>query len=287
MSMPAAAVMTNCAAKPSACGYPDASNTGVKAGISLKKVPQQVRRGTGWYWDSRGWVVINGNGAVFSGYLVDAEINVQANNVTIRNSRITPNGMFGIAIRRAKNTIIEYNEIGPAIGEERLMVGIKDIYGDATGTLVRRNDIKNVGTGVQIYRGTIRGNYIHDMGYLPGDHTNGVTSNGSTSLLVIRNNTIFNRFDQADAIGLFQDFGLEANRIIDNNLLAGGGYTLYAGQNVGKAQTYNIVVTNNRFSRRFYPRSGYWGAVTAFSKSGSGNVWSNNFWDHNGAKIYP
>ena len=34
-----AAVPTNCAAKPSSCGYPDATNTGVPAGTTLKSVP--------------------------------------------------------------------------------------------------------------------------------------------------------------------------------------------------------------------------------------------------------
>ncbi len=31
---------------------------------------------------------------------------------------------------------------------------------------------------------------------------------------------------QTDAIGLFEDFGVQANRIIRGNLLAGGSYTL-------------------------------------------------------------
>ena len=46
-----AAVLTNCAATPSNCGYPDAANTGVPAGTTLKSVPGQVistRVGSAW-----------------------------------------------------------------------------------------------------------------------------------------------------------------------------------------------------------------------------------------------
>ena len=66
-----------------------------------------------------------------------------------------------------------------------------------------------------------------------GDHLNGTTSNGSTTPLAIIHNTIFNAHGQTDAISLFEDFGTEANREISDNLVAGGGYTIYGGQNPG------------------------------------------------------
>ena len=47
--------------------------------------------------------------------------------------------------------------------------------------------------------------------------------------MTIRHNTIFNSHDQTDAISLFQDFGNQANRTIDDNLVAGGGYSVYGG----------------------------------------------------------
>lgn len=278
----AAGMALNCAAKPSACGYPDATNTGVwHSRAKLKKVPAQATSGAGWHWDTRGWVAITGHGAMFSGYEVNAPISVEADNVIIRDIISTVGGEdFGIALRHANNVMISHCEIGPPSGgSERLMVGIKDIYGDSVGTRILKNEIFHTGTAVQIDEGLIRGNYIHDLGYKPGDHVNGITSNGSQRLLVIRHNTIFNQFDQTDAIGLFEDFGVEANRVIDDNLLAGGGYTLYAGQNPGGPSTYNIQVTNNRFSRLHWVNGGYWGPATAYSKSGRGNVWVNNIWD--------
>lgn len=159
------------------------------------------------------------------------------------------------------------------------MEGIKDIYGDCTGTQILRNNIQNADTGVQVYEGLIADNYIHDMALAAGDHINGTTSNGSTIMMTIRHNTILNKFEQTDAISLFQDFGLEANRLITDNLVAGGGYTIYGGDNERFGKTYNIQITNNRFSRLYYPNGGYWGPVAAFDANGVGNGASGNIWD--------
>ena len=273
----------NCAPNPSACGYPDATNTGAKG--ALKKVPGEVSSGPGWR-TAGNTVVIEKAGTVFQGYEVSGDINVNADNVTIRNVKSTESGeSFGVAIRHAKNTLIEDFTIKPS--GERLMVGIKDVYGDAGGgTVVRRADIAGTSTGVQIYAGLIEDSYIHDMGLKAGDHINGTTSNGGTTLLTIRHNTIFNQFNQTDAVSLFQDFGPEKNRVIDNNLLAGGGYTIYGGANAGKeANATGIRITNNRISRMYFPRGGSYGWLAAWNPNGAGNVLGGNVWDHDGSPI--
>jgi len=123
------------------------------------------------------------------------------------------------------------------------------------------------------------------MGFASGDHLNGTTSNGSTTMMTIRHNTILNKFDQTDAISLFQDFGGEANRLITDNLVAGGGYTIYGGDNERFGKTSNIKITNNRFSKIYYPNGGSYGPIAAFDASGSGNVMSGNYWDNNLAPV--
>jgi hypothetical protein len=280
-------VQVNCAVLPSRCGFPDASNTGVQAGVTLRRVPEDVRSGPGWVWDSRGWLSVNGNGAVLENVVVNNGISVEASNVTIRNVRINTGGEdFGIALRHTSNALVEFVEIGPGVGDSRLLVGIKDIYGDASGTVIRGADIFGTSTGVQMGSGSLVDSFIHDMGFQSGDHTNGFTSNGSTGQLTIRHNTIFNKLDQTDAISLFQDFGVEANRVVDNNLIAGGGYTLYGGAG-NKGPTSNIKVTNNRFSRIYYPNGGSYGPVAYFTSSDAGNVWSGNVWDDTNKQLTP
>jgi hypothetical protein len=70
---------------------------------------------------------------------------------------------------------------------------------------------------------------------------------------------------------------------VEDNLLAGGGYTLYAGG--GKLASTNIRVLNNRFSRRFFPNGGGYAPVAVFDPSGLGNVFSGNIWDETGQSV--
>ena len=287
-STPASAtVATNCAALPSACGYPDATNTGVPAGTTLRSVPSQVSKGTGWYYDSRGFAEVNGNGAVLSGLNITGNLDISASNVTINNVKVMNSGQssFGISLRHTSNVTIEHSMItGADGGPGRLMVGVKDVYGDSTGTVVQDNNIRYTSTGVQLSAGLIQDNYIHAMGLIPGDHVNGTTSGGGTTQLTIQHNTVFNQLNQCDAISLFQDFGPQGNRLITNNLLAGGGYVIYAGGKIGAPPPYNITITNNRISTMYFPKGGYYGPVAYYSP-GNGNSWTGNIWDNTALTI--
>jgi hypothetical protein len=281
ISTGSSAGMTNCVSLPSRCGYPDATNTGVPAGTTLLRVPQDVTSGPGWVWDSRGWLQAS-SGAVVKNLSVSGSVIVGGSNITVTNVKVLVDGeTWGIGLQHATNAVISNNQIGIQGGTPRLMVGIKDIYGDSTGTQFLRNNVTNSSTGVQIYEGLIADNYIHDMGYQSGDHINGTTSNGSTTLMTIQHNTILNQISQTDAISLFQDFGVEANRLITDNLVAGGGYTIYGGDNERFGKTSNIKITNNRFSTLYFPNGGSYGPIAAFDSSGSGNLLSGNYWDSN------
>jgi hypothetical protein len=276
-------------AKPSACGYPDATSTGVPAGTKLVSVPAQATKGPGWAWDSRGWLEVSGNGAVLNGVSVNGNLDVTGSNVTISNSKIVtggPNAM-AISLRHTKNVTIENNTIsGINTGSGRMMVGVKDVYADSTNTVIENNDISMGENGVQTGEGLIQGNYIHDFGYIAGDHTNGITSNGGASpQMTIQHNTILNNLNQCNAIGLFEDFGPQANRVITGNLLAGGTYAIYGGQNVGGAATSNIQITNNRISTLYYPKGGQYGPLANWNTKGTSNVWSGNVWDNSGQAI--
>jgi hypothetical protein len=278
-----------CAATPDACGFPDATSTGVPAGTTLKTVPSQVSSGPGWTYDATQQVVqVTGNGAVLSGLYIPYTVNVKASNVTISKDKIVATGAtsYGVSLRHTANVTVSDSTItGLNAGSGRLMVGVKDIYGDTSGTQILRDNIAWTGTGIQLDAGVIEGNYIHSPGYRPGDHVNGITSNGGTAPLLIRHNTIYIDRSQTDAIGLFEDFGAQANRTITGNLLAGGGYAIYCGQNRGGPPARNIVVTGNRISHRFFANGGYWGPATAFNPRGRGDTWAGNTWDGTGRTV--
>jgi hypothetical protein len=279
----------NCSADPHLCGFPDATNSGVpaKEAKALLAVPGQVSSGPGWHYDPRGFVEVDGTGAVLKGLSIPYNVDVTASDVTIEDDVITNTGDdFGVSIRHGHNVTVKDCDISsPYTDSRRLMVGVKDIYGDATDIRVIGNNISHTATGVQITAGLIADNYIHSMGFKSGDHTNGITVNGGTTPLTIRNNTVFVDLSQTDAISLFEDFGVEANKLIKDNLVAGGGYSIYAGAQTGGPHSYNIRVIGNRFSRRYYANGGQFGPAAYFNDGGRGNVWSGNIWDGTEAAV--
>jgi hypothetical protein len=273
---PAGAATTGTGITP---GFPTSTNTGVPAGTPMKSVPGQVSSGPGWAWNTAGgYLEVSGNGANLTGLKVNGNIDVSANNVTINDVKINAggDGSMGISLRHTSGVTIENSNInGLNTTNNRLMVGIKDIYGDDTGTVVENNNISKTATDVQIYAGTIENNYMHQHGMVTGDHVNGITTNGDDQPLLIQHNTILNNFIQTDAVGLFQDFSDVSNVTINDNFLAGGGYTIYGGTGAD-GPTSNIVVTNNTISTMYYPHGGYYGPATAFNPAGTGNTWSGN-----------
>jgi hypothetical protein len=294
----------NCATKAGKCGYPNERNTGPKKYIKIKKskkviksknlrgknrfkkvkvkfkqIPNEVRSGQGWRWDTRGWVDIYQDGAKFKNYIVRGTVDVNADNVEIDNVDVITGDhvFFGIALRHADNAFIKNTRIGPASEDGQISYGIKDIYGDAHNMKVIKTEIFGTKAGIEVHRGIIKRNYIHDMRYRDGDHVDGILSSGESDPLLIVGNTIIVDLNQTAAIGI-QGHG-ESNRTVKNNLLAGGGYTLYAAGS-------NIKVIGNRFSKIIWPKGGYWGPVTYYNPGAPGNVWSDNIWDDTGQKLH-
>jgi hypothetical protein len=283
----------NCAGRPSVCGYPDATNTGVPAGTVLTAVPAQARAGPGWHWDSRGWLVVDANGAVLDHVSVTSGIVVAASNVTVKRSRVAidtrhqtaaNHSSQGIKVNNgsANTTIVDSEIYGSGTGQDRLEAGIQCQY-DVFTCKVQRVDIWHTTSGVQANGGLVQDSYIHDFGFYDWgsaggpDHLNGITSNAHGGLTV-KHNTILNQFGQTDAVSLFEDFGGQANNLIDDNLLAGGGYCIYGGDG-GHGATAYIRITNNRISRKYFPRGGQWGWISHFTNGQNGNVSSGNRWD--------
>ena len=279
----------NCAAVPHVCGYPDATNTGVPAGTVLRSVPGQVRSGLGWHWDSRGFITVDGDGAVLSGLAVRGAIEVSASDVTIRACDIQNTGTgWGVGLRSGRNVTVEDSNIySPATsGPDRLMVSILDFGGDV-GLRVLRNDIWHVANGGHVEAGVFSGNYIHDMIEYGGDHVDGMgTWGGNTNPLTIEHNTIFDNVDGGvNAVYLNAEYGPQRNRTVHDNLLAGGGFTIYGGVRNGGSATSNIKITGNRISNLYYPKGGFYGPAAYFDSGAPGNVWSGNIWDATGKTI--
>jgi hypothetical protein len=282
------AASLNCAATPSQCGYADATNTGVPVGTTLKSVPGQVSSGPGWHYNAPGNdVIVSVNNTVLSGLYIPYNLVIDASNVTVKNVQVVASGYFGISIMDATGVTIENSIIsGQNATTGRIGYAIDDIHGDSTGMVIKDNNISYFKTAIQVSTGLVEGNYIHNAGYIAGDHTNGIFVNGGTAPLTIEHNTIFDSLTQTDAISLDAASASlpVANKTIENNFLAGGSYTIYGGDSRGNA-TSNIVIEGNRFGQLYHPLSGQYGAVAYFDTTGTGNVWSSNFLDTTGQPI--
>ena len=191
----------------------------------------------------------------------------------------------------------QYNEVPFSINDS------------SSSAVFYRNYISYTTTGIQPNtRGSqVIENYVEKITYYyngippPGEstgkHLNGITFNGGqVNALVLRNKVLLQSPDgagrtvnQTDALSFFQDFGTfpgtgtnsdgSMGYQVRDNFLGGGGYTVYAGMNAGKAVTsvQRMVLSGNQITTQWWTRGGSYGPVTAEPAWGSyGNVKSNN-----------
>jgi hypothetical protein len=279
---PSPATGRGCRATPGGCGFPGAASTGLLPGTALRKVPGQVSSGQGWsFRPSTHSVEVTGRGAVLSGLAIAGNLDIAASDVTVRDDRIVTAGTFGISLRHTSGVTIEHTTVrGANATTGRVDYAIDDIYGDSTGLVIRNDNISRWRVGINAQSGLVTGNYIHDPGYVAGDHTDGIYVSGGTRPLIISDNTVLNRLGQTCAIMLESAAGQPvADKAIVGNLLAGGDYAVYAAG--AQRDSTRIVIRGNRFGRQFYPASGRYGPVTQFQADGAGNIWSGNIWSGN------
>jgi hypothetical protein len=282
-----------CASNPHACGYPDGSNTGVPEGTSLRRVPQQVRSGRGWYWDSAGWIVANKKGAVISGISVDASISVEAPDVTIKDSYVNCDSQCSFAVIIRDTSTGAAADANDALIENSTITDTSDTTGvgieaeNVSNTQVVSDNLSGEGVGVLFTSsggGVVKDSYIHDLAYCCGYHNEDIQSTAGGNVL-IEHNTLFNDAQQTAEVRIGQDFGSQTNVTIEDNLLAGGGYAIYGGDegddNVSPAT--DIRVLDNRLSSLYFSHCGYYGWIVDFNTPpGAGDVASGNYWDGSG-----
>lgn len=255
--------------KPDNGGFPSAQTTGLRPGGGLRKV---------------GEVTVTKPGAVVENLEVHGKLNIKADNVTVRNVRVIGEGDWSIIqAAGAKGAVIEDCEIS-GDGVVKAQWGVLNQGGDIT---VRRADIHTVSNSVGTDHGLIEDSYMHDFKEYPGDHVTGPQINGSPEKglsLTIRHNTIENQISQTSAISIYQDFSRAHDVLIEHNLLGGGGYTIYGG--VGKFGTpTGIRIIGNVFTRRLFPKGGFWGPLTYFNPKGKGNRFEGNVWETTGEPV--
>ena len=249
--------------KPSACGFPDATNTGVPAGTPLDQV--------------NGTVELKTPGMVYSGKEVHGNIHVLADNVTIEKVRVISNADYVIDLAygdaHPQGTVIRDVEIDMQGQEEGKGISF-DNYTAQRVWFHNGLDCAHSGNNV-----VITDSYCDLPKLRQGSdaHADGFQSDGGGNF-VFRHNTIRNPNGQTAAILMSTNTGPIDNVVIDNNLMSGGGYTVYCGTDEGGVAT-NTTYTNNVISREFFSKGGYYGPTTKCDKvvEAHGNIWDGSF----------
>lgn len=246
-----------CLPHPSACGYPDATNTGVPRGAALVR--------------STGVLTITKSGSVVSGRDVTGRIQVDANNVTIKDSLITANQFYGVSTGAGYDgtVITDVTIIGSTQGGGRCDVGIYGGVFHAT-----RVNVSNCSDGFHLTgSGSVVDSYFHGPYFTGSSHNDGIQVFDGTGL-VIRHNTIDMGGPRGNSCVFLQPTnGRIKGATIDSNLLDGGGFTLYIEQSTG------VVLSNNRIGRAYN--------FAWFSRAHNthGPVITRNVWDDTGTPV--
>ena len=184
---------------------------------------------------------------------IDRGLYVPANNVTFRNVKIVFTGALNsdftmVNLNNNSGTVFQDCELDGQGNVARAIAG--------SGVIVRNCEIHHVGNGIETDTPLlVEGNYIHDI-YEPDGtdwHADGIQTPMSSENVTIRHNTVFGRDPSTSAINIMGTLADPATDVlIEHNLLAGGGYTVYAGP----GSNYRVI--DNHFSTQFSSSVGYY-----------------------------
>ncbi len=277
-----------CSNAPVTCGYPDylSGNVGVPAQTNLVPLAQaQLPSGAS---QSGGNLTISGNNVTVSGVLINGMVTMTGKNDTLQNSQVICGGC-STAVTEGNNTTatsnnwVKYTTIsgsGTGCGKEITNAAIGYNYMNAVGVYVYW-----AAEGINGSDENLQDSYIQSNTFCsnPLDHTEPVNAgdgNGSDAQELVQHNTLDNPESQTAAFITGGDWGQLVNTHVTNNLLMGGGYTIYCCETsawgVNQAPQ-NTSVTNNRFSRKYYPNGGGYGPVAEMNTSDT--TYTGNIWD--------
>lgn len=240
--------------RPETGDFPNEDTTGVPPGTDLKP---------------SGSITVTEDGAVLDALEIKGNVKIEADNVTIRRSRIVSTGLYAVELESGhKNLVIEDTEIDGA-GRSKIAV----LHGEYT---LRRVNIHDFFDGVRIEGDNvlIEDSYIHHLYRLEGGHHDTIQMRQGTNV-VIRNNNIQPYNPETDdpmnaAIQFGSLLGPIDDVLVEGNFMNGGNYTI----NAGKLEGGSVVFRDNRFGR-----DARYGIVS----SGPGLVWEkSNVFDDTG-----
>ncbi|WP_127500646.1 hypothetical protein [Actinoplanes solisilvae] len=234
---------------PARARFPGAGNTGVPKGVKLKKM--------------KGEIIVKKAGTVIDGIDLVGSISVQANNVTIKRSRITAPPDLPNKGRDSFTVVHQYTSVKGLKLQDCEIDGSKLVYRavmGSDGVHLQRCELRNIGHGVEVGDNYIvEDSWIHSTDDGPDDdwHVDGIISSIGNNGIIRRNTITLTGGSLTGAVSVGSSIGAIDNVVIRDNLLAGGNYTVYV-QDQGHPAT-RIQVIDNWFSTSENPKVGVYG----------------------------
>lgn len=233
--------------------YPDATTTGARGQLTA--------------YD--GDATVTDPGRVIEDVEITGRLTIEADNVTLRNVRVS-SGDYWAVLNYGRNTRIEDSTL---VGTATTQALIGDI--DGGNFIGVRLDASGAADGIKMGANSkLYDSYIHDLASFEGAHNDGIEMTAAVGAEVVHN-TVLNQNSQTSAIFLGDFVAGQVSAVrVENNLLAGGGYTIYGGA----PELSGALLAGNLISTRFFPNGGSYGPVSYWNGSANqaaGNVWAD------------
>ena len=231
-SITANAPKLNCLAAPSICGYPDATNTGVRPRVALSRVDGDVHS--------------TREGQVIEGLDIRGTLYIDHSGVIVQNVKVTGAGGYSWAIWVGKDTPVD----NVTIRDCTVDANRSDQGGVASGEVASWTMLRcNIRNGENAVRpagnALIQDNYLHDFASSsPTPHFDGVEVYAGAGSRIVHNTIVLNRSDTS-VVNVQAAFAPVRATTIENNLIQGGGWQLNIRSLDGPVTDTTIL--NNRF----------------------------------------
>lgn len=231
------------------------------------------------------------DGQVIEAMDVTGSIQIDHDNVTVRDSRLHYTGTYGLHVRKRSDgscpvgTLFEYVEVdGSRAADDRTPV-----YGEGCEWTLDHAYVHDTGRSVKVVHDNVVSNsYIHTSRTGSDSHRGAVGNNGGSNNAVINNVLICEGRGCSAAIPMYGDFAPVDGMLVQGNLIATtGSYCAYGGSIDSKKfpNGSGVKFIDNRFSTQFFPTCGRYGVISGFDDGIRGNEFRGNVWHESGEPI--
>jgi hypothetical protein len=233
------------------------AGTGVPAGTTLTPAGPQI---------------ITSSGAVVDGLDIHGRIEVRANKVTIRRTRVTSSDYWPIRIFSGYvGTIIEDVEV-VGVNSSSNGGGQAGILGDNYTAL--RDNIHGTIDGLRVGANTVvQDSWVHDLVTESGSHSDAIQSQGGAHIRILGNDLAgpFRAANSSLLLAADSPGSDLSDVIVEGNVFSGGAYSVYV-RHVAPHAFSDVHIRNNRWIKG----SAVYGPT---SIDGALSEWVGNTWD--------